>query len=82
MTRTSLLASVALFATLAFVPSSGVAQWPYHDRNNEPACSQIGTVDPRCFVAQLDDSLKTNQKLDEPSDKAQKSDDADQNDDE
>jgi hypothetical protein len=82
MTRASLLASGALFATLVFVPSSGMAQWPYHDRNNEPACSQIGTVDPRCFVAQLDESLNMNQKVDESSKNTQKSDDADQNDDE
>jgi len=82
MKHASLLGSVAVFATLAFAPTSGMAQWQYHDRNNEPACSQIGTVDPRCFVAQLDDSLNTNQKLDESSDKMQKSGDADQNEDE
>jgi hypothetical protein len=80
MKRALLLSSVAVLATLTFAPTSGVAQW--HDRNNEPACSQIGTVDPRCFVAQLDDSLNMNQELDESSDKLQKPGDADQNEDE
>jgi hypothetical protein len=63
MTRASLLSSAALFATLAFVPNSGAAQWQSHDRINEPACSQRGNVDPRCFVAQLDESLDKSQQL-------------------
>jgi hypothetical protein len=65
MTRASLFGSAALLTTLAFIPSSGMAQWQSHDRNNEPACAQPGTVDPRCFVAQLDESVNTMQKSDD-----------------
>jgi hypothetical protein len=55
-----------------------MAQWRTHDRNNEPACAQPGTVDPRCFVAQLDEYLDKTQQLNESMDKTQKSDEADQ----
>jgi len=41
----------AILALLAatIITISAAPSFAYNDRNNEPACAQIGTVDPRCF---------------------------------
>jgi hypothetical protein len=44
MTRAIFVLLTATMITLSSAPSFAV-----NDRNNEPACAQIGSVDPRCF---------------------------------
>jgi hypothetical protein len=44
MTRSFLFVLETMMIGLTSAPSYAVS-----DRNNEPACAQIGNVDPRCF---------------------------------
>jgi hypothetical protein len=44
MTRSILLILATMMIALGSAPSFAI-----NDRNNEPTCSQIGSVDPRCY---------------------------------
>jgi hypothetical protein len=44
MTRSILLVLATMLTVLGSAPSYAI-----NDRNNEPSCVQLGSVDPRCF---------------------------------
>jgi hypothetical protein len=44
MTRSILLILATMMIAFGSAPSFAIS-----DRNNEPACAQLGNVDPRCF---------------------------------
>lgn len=41
--------SILLIITTTMLVFSAAPSFAINDRNNEPACAQVGNVDPRCF---------------------------------